>query len=227
MHIKSAIENQVIYCLRLFGLEIKQKGAKNIFTKVSTLPTEKVTTLIDIGIGTYGTLDLYKFFPNARFIFIDPIIECQSAVKSYLDQNEENIFINTALGSENGEALINVARNFGFSSFLDRHNLTSARKETKEQRQVPIKRLDDVLNNLSIQPPIAIKIDTEGFELEVLKGAPLILKKALIVIVEFHGGTDINPDHSLQDIIDHMVNAGFLSCFMLPDGMNIVFLKNT
>lgn len=206
------------------GLEIsRKKQKKSVWDKTSTLP--KVPTLIDVGIGEGGSHLLYKHFPDARMVFIDPMEECRQAVKEYLEI-KDNVYIATALGSAKTSTVINVLRSQSMSSLLNRPKIYSCDEETVENREVPVQRLDDVIDQLSLDTPYGIKIDTEGYELEVLKGAPKTLQNTLFVIVEFHFWVNYvtkNP-YSLQDLINYMVNAGFSAHFMLPDGMNIVFI---
>jgi FkbM family methyltransferase len=79
-----------------------------------------------------------------------------------------------ALGSETGELPLNVMADDVFSSFL---NPSGAEEYAAENTVVatvtaPIKRLDDVF--LEVGPKFArpfLKVDTQGFDLEVLKGA--------------------------------------------------------
>ena len=45
-------------------------------------------------------------------------------------------------------------------------------------------RLDDVLTNVPLDRPVVIKIDVQGYELEVLAGATAVLDNADCLIVE-------------------------------------------
>ena len=51
--------------------------------------------------------------------------------------------------------------------------------------EVPMVSLDDYARTQSLYPDL-IKIDVEGFEVEVLKGARICLEKARYVILEVH-----------------------------------------
>ncbi len=219
--------------LSLFGFRINKiivneinKTSKSIkenfvWQKASILP--EASTIIDIGIGPKGTKGLYQHFPDAQYVFIDPLEECRTAVIEYL-KNDKNVFISTAIGSTDSKVSINIARKPSRSSLLKRkhHHLS----EGVDSREVPVKRLDNVLEKLDLKEPLGIKIDTEGYELEVLKGAPLSLAKAIFVIIEFHLNDARNNNYTLQDLIDHMNNAGFSAYMMLKDGRNIVFLAD-
>jgi len=83
-----------------------------------------------------------------------------------------------ALGSEAKTAKINVARRSDLSSFL-----TLRQQETiVEGHEVEIKRLDNVLPELTaeiLSPRIFLKMDTQGFDMEVFRGASACLKQIL------------------------------------------------
>ena len=57
---------------------------------------------------------------------------------------------------------------------------------TKEK--ITIKKLDDVMKNFIIEPKLLLKIDVQGYEMSVLKGAEKTLAKSDIIIIEtsFH-----------------------------------------
>jgi len=183
--------------------------------KISFLPV--VPTIIDIGIGPQGTFWLYKAFPNAQYVLIDPLYECLDKLKEKMGK-EGNHFVNCALGSHNSQIMLNICDDLGSSSFYNREEI-----QIKKQRQVNISRLDDIIESLPITAPFGLKIDTEGYEFEVLKGSLNTLKRTKFVIIEFHGYTEIKIDYSLQDIISFMNNINFEAIFMLKDGRNIVF----
>jgi FkbM family methyltransferase len=50
---------------------------------------------------------------------------------------------------------------------------------------VDVVRLDDVCSNMGINEPCAIKIDVQGYELEVMRGAVRLLAKRCYIISEF------------------------------------------
>lgn len=201
--------------LSFSSFRICQKEEVHFTRKMSLLPD--VPTIIDIGIGPQGTFWLYKAFPNSHYVFIDPLYECLNKLKEKMDM-EGNYFVNCALGSQKSKIKINICNELGISSFFDREKC-----QTMEQREVNVSILDDIIESLPIKAPFGIKIDTEGFEFEVLKGSLKTLKHSKFVIVEFHGYTEIKIDYSLQDIISLMNDNGFEAIFMLKDGRNIVF----
>lgn len=87
-----------------------------------------------------------------------------------------------ALGNENKTLEINVMTRDTFSSFLDPSNAESmdfAESNTVQRREaVTLKRLDEVIENWRTTDCEAayLKVDTQGFDLEVLRGATKLLQ---------------------------------------------------
>lgn len=199
--------------------KVRFKQQEYIWNKISILP--KVPTIIDIGIGPNGTPALYENFPDARYIFIDPLEECKQAVENLL--KVDNVFVAVAVGSTNTTSEINIARKPSRSSFFKRTH--SYKSRGVDKRLVPVRRLDDILSGYNLPIPYGVKIDTEGYEMEVIKGAAETLKKSAFVIAEFHFKDAIKYGYTLQDLILLMQKSGFAAYFMLRDGRNVVFIK--
>ncbi|MFW2829342.1 FkbM family methyltransferase [Sphingomonas sp. ID0503] len=143
--------------------------------------------VVDAG-ASLGTPRLYKAFPTAKFILVDPIEENRAGLEAFGASYDIDIRI-VALGAARGEAVLNVGGNAGKSrsSFLERSDHLAG---GDEKRLVPVAPLTDLV------PPtgsIGLKIDTEGYELEVLKGAEPLFPRIPWIVAEtsmfprFHG----------------------------------------
>jgi FkbM family methyltransferase len=93
-----------------------------------------------------------------------------------------------ALGATDGTAQLNVAGNSYSSSLLemlDRHADNAPKSAFVDTVETPLRRLDDVLSELGIDPTGALlKVDTQGFEAEVLRGATSALQVVSAVHIE-------------------------------------------
>ena len=131
---------------------------------------------VDIGANVGSYTVLASRVCGAKVVAVEP----DPHTAGYLRRNVE---IN---GMENVVQVVEAAlgSSEGFLSFtigLDTVNKV-AKAEDRNVREVPVKTLDEVLNG---QVPKVIKIDVEGYEAEVLKGAINILQapslKAIII----------------------------------------------
>lgn len=141
--------------------------------------------VMDVGVHD-GTPWLYKSFPNARFVLVDPQPGCGDAVRA-AGRLEDFDFHAVALGAEDGTATLNVPETEpgkgGAMASLKSRTDTLTKTFTKvETLEVPVKRLDDLAAGYDGR--IGLKIDTEGFEVDVLEGGPETLKRCDFVVLE-------------------------------------------
>jgi FkbM family methyltransferase len=82
-----------------------------------------------------------------------------------------------ALGPQQSEAELHVATRADSSSLLPLDDLQKSlfKMEEKEKVKVEVRRLDTVIKPEEIKRPCLLKIDVQGYELEVLKGAEGLL----------------------------------------------------
>jgi FkbM family methyltransferase len=140
-----------------------------------------VSLVLDVGAhqGEYGSF-LRRDGYTGRIISFEPIAANYEALRrrAYGDELWETL--NVALGSEDGEGQINVTNSTVFSSFHEPN--AYARREFGDHayvdhvEQVTVRRLDSLLPGLARpDDQTFLKMDTQGWDLEVLKGASGVL----------------------------------------------------
>jgi FkbM family methyltransferase len=96
--------------------------------------------------------------------------------------------IQSALGAADGSMTLNIPQDDVGASLLPwAHGVAGqhgAWTVPAGELQVPVKRLDDVCGSLGIAAADILKVDTQGFDLEVLRGAGDMLRKAAIRVVQ-------------------------------------------
>ena len=212
---------------RLFiGRKAPKYQNKGGWPGLSILP--KVKNLIDIGIGHQGTFGLYKFFPDSRYIFIDPLEETKLSVQSLLELGKEHNFVCTALGATSGTTSLNVRHPISQSGVYRYEDEDLSKVEV---RTVPVKSLDMVLKESNLKGSLGIKIDVEGYEMEVLKGASKALELAQFVILELPiGRPRFSGSYSFEDAIIFMKKRNFCVSSIRASGdgtdhCDVAFLK--
>lgn len=141
--------------------------------------------VFDVGVDT-GTPFLYQAFPNARFALIDPRGESRAALTS-ADAPRDAQFFETALGAAPGTLTLNIPHSCkgehgAMASLYQRTDRLAAKFTRLETRQVAVATLDSIAANFPGR--LGLKIDTEGFEDEVLAGAAETLLRTDFVILE-------------------------------------------
>ena len=109
--------------------------------------------------------------------------------------------VHCALGDSAGEAVLQV-NEVGKDGLNTIGRPTHAESKVVAVERVPIARLDDVLRERGISHADVVKIDTEGAELFVLRGAERLLKAADAPVILYEGGVmskgfDYHPVESM------------------------------
>jgi hypothetical protein len=124
------------------------------------------------------------------------------------------------MGSSIGEIVINIAGNSVSSSvlpMLDSHISAAPISGYVGQESVPLFTLDSVLPDIlgKFKNPF-LKIDTQGFEGEVLNGAKNVLSHIRGVQLELSLVTLYEGQHLWQEMISRLNNEGFVLWTILP-----------
>ena len=169
----------------------------------------KIDTLVDIGVGPMGTPDLYDLFDNAKLLLIDPLDETETYIKEKLGSRDV-VFHKCGVGKEPAELKINVEQEIGRSSLLDVADINYEGKAL-DKRLVKIKTLDSITSSENELGKLGIKIDTEGFELNIVLGATETLKSTEFVLAEVrHNHESFKGVYKLHEFVSAMHDNGFI-----------------
>ncbi len=158
-----------------------------------------------LDIGAYEgewTLMCKEIFKDAKFL----MIEAQSSKSPKLDRI-------TSSTVDYKICLLGPQRN-NSAKFYINETVSSALQETEKQNQeyvdIEMFTLDEVLVEKAITNADFIKLDVQGFELEVLKGAVNCLKNAEVVLMEV-SLIEINKGAPLiHEVMSFMTERGFV-----------------
>ena len=174
----------------------------------------EIETLIDIGVGKEGTPLLYDRFPKAKLVLIDPIEEAEQFAKNNLNGREYQFF-KFGVGNKEEIKMLNVEEEIGRSTLL---NVTSLNYEGDPIKKftIQVKTLDNICKNYKKYGKIGLKIDTEGYELKIIKGAKEVLKKTSFVIAEVrHNHKSYDQQYLMHEFINEMHENGFVLSMIL------------
>ncbi|PKN88631.1 MAG: FkbM family methyltransferase [Chloroflexi bacterium HGW-Chloroflexi-8] len=154
----------------------------------STLCLKNFQTIVDVG-ANRGQFALVarNYFPNAKIISFEPLIEPALIFKSLFQSDPHVSLHEYALGPEQKEMIIHVSKADDSSSLLPITSLQSTLykgTEEKELRKVKVKPLDGVLSISEIKRPALLKMDIQGFEKQALQGCKNLLSSFSFIYVE-------------------------------------------
>jgi FkbM family methyltransferase len=168
--------------LRLSGLDRSTRGTKS-FLKTLAKQGFAPQTIVDIG-ANYGSWSQIasSVFKNAKFFLIEPQEEMRPFLDQFCDQRPNAGWLLAGAGAEEGELTLTVWDDLQGSAFL----IPEVQSMTpyKSQRLIPIITIDSLVASGTISIPNLVKIDVQGFELEVLKGSIGCLGKTELFIIE-------------------------------------------
>lgn len=123
-------------------------------------------------------------FPEARFEMFEPLSDhaaiYREPMRKLLDSNPRFRLHKCAVGAETKAVTVHA-----FSDSVSSTTLPLKRpREGVEPVQVEMIRLDEALSRFGLQVPDVIKIDTQGGELNVLRGARGMLPHVGVIILE-------------------------------------------
>lgn len=164
----------------------------------------RAETVIDLGVAN-GTFELYKAFPDAIHLLIEPIQEFEEALKDIISKFKAEYVI-AAAGAEPGKVTINVHPVLFASSIFKESEGTHV---DGAPREVPAVTIDDLCREKNLRGPYLIKADVHGAELLVLEGAKRVLEDTEIVILETHLFQFFIDGPQFFDIVNYMKHHGF------------------
>lgn len=175
----------------------------------------KPAVIFDVGanIGTW-TLLAKSFFPDAAVHAFEPLPEHLAKLNSNTGKLTQMTIHRFCLGNENKDAIINVSSFSDSSSILEATPLEYEQygiKKTGEET-VHIERVEDLIEQGVLPVPDIIKLDVQGFELEVLKGTGKYLSNATYLIIEVSFRKYYYGQPMFLDIANYLSGFNFDIC---------------
>lgn len=202
--------------LKRFDYEIKHcdapaRGFEN-FLRFAVRCGIAPRTVFDIGVGR-GTPWLYDAFPSAKLVLFEPVEQFRPFVERIVAERRADAMM-VALGAKAGRVTLRVPEAIPTSASLLSRDEAFARLERESARmtvdrfhEVDMITLDSIADRWS--PPYALKVDVEGTELDVLRGARKVLESSQLVIMEMSVMSRFDGEASFADRIRFMDEAGF------------------
>ncbi len=148
---------------------------------------DEFATVLDVG-GHHGQFTLFALerFPGAQIVTFEPQAEGAEKIRSVTSDEARVRIENFALGAQPGTAELNISRRSDSSSLLpigEGQTTAFPGTETATTETIQVETLDNLLPEAPERPAL-LKIDVQGFELDVLKGGQRTLGAIDAIFVE-------------------------------------------
>ena len=142
-----------------------------------------VGTVIDVGILT-STYDLIKAYGDKPQILIEPIVEFEERIRANYDKaNIDYELVKVAASDFDGETSMRT-KSVREGVDITHAHIANNTEEPGVYRTVPVRKLDTLVAERALAKPYMLKIDVDGAEASILKGAQEMLKDCSIICIE-------------------------------------------
>ena len=195
---------------RRYGLDVRESSKHP--NLVDFINDRKIDVVLDVGAnaGQFGQ-KLRGFGYRGAIVSYEPVSSAFKYLKEIAKSDDKWTVHNFAIGTESGQLKINISANSKFSSTL------SLRDEAQEfhggvvtdrVESVPAWTLDQVATEC--EGNILIKIDTQGFERQVIEGGRKTVARSKGVFMELPIIALYKNSWRLSQAIEYMDNIGFV-----------------
>lgn len=169
-------------------------------------------TAVDIGAhwGSYSLLMAAKCGKTGQVVAFEPDPHAREILKQNLDLNSwvKRPVIETAACSDTAGEAILYSRGGNAQSSLAQSGIGFLATNIPEEIHVPLVTLDGYLEEHELPEPRWVKIDAEGAEIRILKGARNVLAGSASIICELHPYAWPEFGNSLAELKELAATAG-------------------
>ena len=175
-----------------------------------------VDAAIDVGAnrGQYYRFLRHQLGFRGSVLSIEPIPQLAAALADQAKFDRQWQVRQCALGASGGSATLNVMARPVFSSLrMPDHSASSqfaGKNVVARTVAVDVRRLDDIMSDAGIEGErLYLKLDTQGYDLEVLKGAAATLSRAVALQSEVSFVPLYHGMPTWQESIEFIASLGF------------------
>ena len=211
---KSKLLQIVNIALQKAGFELLKYPHGFLKRRIELIKKFGVGTILDVGAnaGQYAKL-MRKIGYSGEIISFEPLSKAYSELQNEIGNDKHWVAKNLGLGDFDGEADINISQNSVSSSLLSikaEHLTVAPQSKYIARETVQIKKLDSVFSGLHINnKPVFLKIDAQGFESRILRGASESLAKITGIQVEMSLAQLYEGEMTFEEIKKMIESEGF------------------
>lgn len=201
-------------------LGILHLGRRRVRDLIDFIEDRGIDVVIDVGanVGQFGQ-SLRDGGYRGRIVSFEPIKSAFQALAKKAASDGNWQVHHCGLGAASGTATLHVSGLSECSSILDltsSASLHDSRIATDHTEEIQIHTLDEVAVGLSGK--ILLKIDTQGYEKQVIEGGPQTLQRSLGILMELPIIHVYQGEWQFHEAIKFMAGLGFVPAQIQPVG---------
>ena len=212
---------------RLFGWELMhlQKDQPTLGAHLKRLlPLLEIDCLLDVGAndGQYAAM-LRRIGYRGRIVSFEPVAKTYAALVERAAKDPDWKVFHCALAAKAGRQKIRVTRSTVFASFLDPSEYSRKKypddMPVERIEEVRVRTLDEVLQEATQgleSPKLFLKMDTQGYDLQVFAGAKKSLPRILALQTEISIQALYKGMPNYLQSLDKYTKAGFVISGLYP-----------
>lgn len=176
----------------------------------------KVEWVLDVGANKGDvTLAALKTYPSCKVICFEPVQATFNLLQKNLKGYSDRIFLyQHALAETAGTGEINITDFHGANSIMPQssfHKKFNSHIGEKQKEQISLVRLDDIATQFPTTHIDVMKIDVEGYEINVLKGGENFIRSNVdAIIIEASLMRDVSWEkQGFMDLFAELTELGF------------------
>jgi FkbM family methyltransferase len=165
-----------------------------------------IQTIIDVGANEGQFAKEYlEYFPKARVVSFEPVPQAYDRLAAWAASDGRVTVIKAAVGEANGK--LDMFEHVDFTASSSLLKTTKAVEErwpkTGNQRviSIDVTTLDDALAGVPLTPGVLVKIDVQGYEDRVIRGASRTLRATDAAIIEIDLDSLYDGQASFSNIV--------------------------
>ena len=217
-----SIKNAINRILGIFGVRLRMTRNDDPHQIARGLLQNRIDVVFDVGANTgQFAQSIRKAKYRNKIVCFEPLPDAYEKLKSRFVR-DENVVVHprTALGDERGSVQVNVSRNSFSSSVLNLlplHADAAPGSEYIDAIETDIDCLDNVFADyVAPADRVFLKIDTQGYEWNVLNGAAKSLKRVDGLLLEMSLVPLYEGQRLWKDILERLEQEGFVLWQILP-----------
>lgn len=210
--------------LRRNGFQISKFPDEDSALRMKMIKHFNIDTLLDVGanIGQYAS-KMRKIGYQKKIISFEPLKSAFEGLKKAASRDPNWLINNYALGNEDTTSTINIANNSYSSSILNMlptHLSSAPESKYVAKQEIEIKKIDSIFPTFYTKAEsVMIKIDTQGYEKNVIDGANESLHKIKIIQLEMSLVPLYENEMTYLEMIKYLDSKGY-QLFGLENGFS-------